>query len=87
MKSFALTISTPDGHCFQGEAVFLALRGTEGDLAVLAGHTPFVTSVVPCDVRFELPDETEKCGFADGGLLTVAPEGVTLLSGHFTWKD
>lgn len=87
MKSFALTVSTPDGHIYRGEAVFLALRGTEGDLAILAGHTPFVTSVVPCEVRFELPDETEMCGFADGGLLTVAPEGVTLLTAHFTAKE
>lgn len=87
MKTYLLTVSTPDGHLFRDDVVFLSLRGVEGDLAIMAGHTPFVTSVHPCEVRIELPDESWKNGFTDGGLLTVAPEGVTLLSGHFSWKD
>ena len=33
-----------------------------------------------------LPDETEKIGAVDGGLLTVSEKGVTLLSGSFQWK-
>ena len=43
MKSFRLTISSPDGNCFDGDAVFLSLRGSEGDLAVMAGHIPFIS--------------------------------------------
>ena len=46
MKTFPLTISSPDGNLFHGEAEMLILRGTEGDLAVMAGHVPFVTAVV-----------------------------------------
>ena len=46
MKTFPLTISSPDGDLFRGEAEMLILRGTEGDLAVMAGHIPFVTAVV-----------------------------------------
>lgn len=37
MNTFRLTISSPDGNIFQGEAVKLSVRGIEGDLAVMAG--------------------------------------------------
>ena len=45
MSTFPLIISSPDGDLFRGEAVRLILRGTEGELAVMAGHVPFVTAV------------------------------------------
>ena len=41
MKTFPLTISSPDGDLFRGEAEMLILRGTEGDLAVMAGACAF----------------------------------------------
>lgn len=85
MNSFPLLISTPNGEIFRGEAVNLSLRGQLGDLAIMAGHIPFVTSVKPCDCRIELPDGTEKTGHTDGGLLTVGKELTTLLSGSFEW--
>lgn len=83
MNTFKLTVSSPDGNRFEGEAVSLTLRGTEGELAVMAGHIPFVTTVKPCDCRIELPDGEEKIGHTDGGILTVSENGVTLLSGSF----
>ena len=84
MRTFLLNISSPDGKLFSGEAVMITLRGIEGDLAVMAGHIPFITSVVPCEVKITLPDGSEKVGHTDGGLLTVAADGVTLL-GSFSW--
>ena len=84
MRSYQLNISSPDGKMFSGEVVMLTLRGIEGDLAVLADHVPFITSVKPCDVKLLLPDGTEKIGHSGGGLLTVAKQEVTLL-GSFSW--
>lgn len=86
MATFQLTVSSPDGHLFQGEAAALMVRGSEGDLAVLAGHIPFITAVAACDCRIQLPDGTERAGHTDGGLLTVDKDAVTLLSGSFRWK-
>ena len=87
MSTYKLTIATPDGNRFQGEAEALFLRGAEGDLAVLARHTPFITSVMPGKCRVELPDGEEKSATLDGGLLTVGPDAVTLLSGSFQWDE
>ncbi len=87
MKTFTFTAATPDGNVFQGEAVRVIVRGTEGDLAVLAGHIPFVTGVKPCKCRILLPDGTEKTGNVEGGILTVSPEAVTLLAGSFKYEE
>ena len=86
MATFHLTVSSPDGHLFQGEATALMVRGSEGDLAVLAGHIPFITAVVPCRCRITLPDGSERVGHTNGGLLTVDKTTVTLLSGSFRWQ-
>jgi len=83
MSTFKLNIASPDGKAFSGDAVMLLLRGIEGDLAIMANHTPFVTGVKKCRVRVDLPDETTLCGNVDGGILTVKNNEVTLLSGSF----
>lgn len=87
MKTFTLKISSPEGDVFCGEAVKLCVRGTEGEFAILAGHIPFVSSVVSCDCKIELEDGTEKIGHTNGGVLTVTNELVLLLSGDFSFTD
>ena len=87
MNTFRLRISSPDGDVFDREVVMLSLRGADGDLAVLARHASFITSVVAGECKIELDDETEKIGVTDGGLLTVSQELVTLLAGSFVWKE
>ncbi|MBR2615411.1 MAG: F0F1 ATP synthase subunit epsilon [Clostridia bacterium] len=86
MRSFSLTVSSPDGHVFSGNALSLTVRGTEGELAVMAGHVPFVTYVKPCDCRIETEDGSERIGRIEGGVLTVSTDRVILLCGEFNWK-
>ena len=62
MNTFSLNISSPDGSLFEGEIVKISLRGAEGDLAVMAGHIPLITTVNPIDFHFELEDGTVKEG-------------------------
>jgi len=87
MSTFKLVISSPDGDNFNGDVSMLTVRGSEGDLAILAGHIPFITSVRPCDCKILLEDGTEKKAHIDGGILTVSDKKTTLLSGTFNWKE
>ena len=87
MNTYKLTVATPDGNQFEGEVIGLFLRGAEGDLAILAGHVPFITSVQAGQCRIHLPDDDEKSATVDGGLLTVTADRVTLLSGSFAWDE
>ena len=86
MNTFKLTVSSPDGNKFEGQVKKLDVRGTEGELAIMAGHIPFVTSLVKAPVTILLEDETEKKALSDGGLLTVGTDSVTLLSGSFEFE-
>lgn len=86
MRSYHLQIAAPDGAMFDGEVLRLVLRGANGELAVMAGHIPFMTSVQPCRIKILTDAEEEKIGYADGGLLTVDSDKTTLLSGNFRWE-
>ena len=89
MNTFRLIIASPDGNQFDGQAYMLTVRGSEGELAVMAGHVPFVTTVKPCNIKIELADEEadDRIGHIDGGLLTVGDDVVTLLTGQVTWQE
>ena len=87
MKEYRLKISTPDGSVFDGDAVKLDVRGIEGELAVMAGHVPFMTAVKPGSCRLLLSDGSERIGELDGGLLSVGSSEVTLLAAKFRWAE
>lgn len=86
MKIFRFVISTPDGNFYEGDIVNVSLRGAEGDLAIMANHTPFVTSVKPCRAHIQLEDGTIKYFSLERGLLSVASDNVTLMSGSAAWE-
>ena len=81
----SFVVSSPDGNLFDESVQGVYLRGADGDLAILAGHVPFVTSVKPCRCIVILSDETKREGTTEGGLLCVTKDRVTLISGSFYW--
>ena len=85
MKTFRFVISTPEGNFFDGDIVKISLRGAEGDLAIMANHTPFVTSVKPCTAYMESEDGSEKSFSVERGLLSVASDKVMLIAGSTKW--
>ncbi len=87
MKLFPLIISSPDGDLFRGDVGRLILRGTEGDLAIMAGHVPFVTAVKKGRVVVEDGFGHRKTGLISGGLLTVDKEKATVLTSVVTWNE
>ncbi|MBQ8334313.1 MAG: hypothetical protein IJX93_11140 [Clostridia bacterium] len=88
MKSFKLQIAAPDGLRYDGDACQLSVRGIAGELAVLAGHVPFVTAVKDCECRVYTDDgKTIRRAHTTGGMLLVSKECVRLLSSGFTWAD
>ena len=84
MSTFPLLISSPDGDLFRGDAEMLILRGTEGDLAIMAGHIPFVTAVVSGNGVIITAEGERKEGTIEEGLLTVDRDQVTVLTSALT---
>ena len=56
MKSYPLTVVTPDGCLFDGQAVRLVCRTITGDVAILAGHCDFCTALGMGEAHIVLPD-------------------------------
>lgn len=82
MKQFKLVVSTPCGNVLEKEAIMLSVRGSEGSLAIMAGHIPFITTTKEGEVKVKTETE-EKIYKASSGVLTVTKEQVTLLCGEF----
>ena len=87
MNTFPLLISSPDGDLFRGEASKLILRGTEGELAVMAGHVPFVTAIRKGRCVIEDGNGHRKTGLIEAGLLTVARDKTTVLTPAVHWEE
>ena len=72
---------------FDGEAAMLTVRGSEGDLAILAGHIPFITAVKKCEGSIVFEDNTERKANIGGGILTVNQNVTTLLTSDFEFIE
>jgi F-type H+-transporting ATPase subunit epsilon len=78
-KRFSAEVLTPEGPVFDGEVEMVSTRTAVGSLAVLAGHQPMLTLLVPTELRL-YTDETEVERFAQGeGYMQVTGESVLLL--------
>ncbi len=86
MKTFHLQIAAPDGMRYDGEAWQLSVRGIEGDLAILAGHIPFVTALKAGECRVYVGEEIRRANYS-GGMLTVTKDTVRMLSADFQWEE
>ena len=83
MSTFPLKISTPEGLKFDGEAERVVVRGAMGDLAVLAGHVPMMTTVREGVCRVVTAEGETRTGRTHGGILTVGRESVIALLGDW----
>lgn len=86
MKLFKLIVSTPEGNVFEKDITMLSLRGTEGSLAVMAGHIPFITTTKAGEVKIKTEGDEEIYN-SSSGMLTVTKENTTLLCGKFEKRN
>ena len=86
MKSYKLRITTPSDDVYDDEALQLSVRVTEGDIAIMAGHIPFVSAVRAGACRVYLPSGDVKEGRCSDGILSVGAECVRLLCSDFEWN-
>ncbi len=86
MKTFPLTIVTPDGVQFTGEAEELIVRAVSGDLGVMAGHTDLVTPLGMGRATL-VADGKKRYAACIGGILSVLDGKVKLVPTTFEWAD
>jgi len=86
MNTFSLTIVTPDGLQFDGQAEELIVRTVSGDLGILAGH---INCVAPLGMGMAtvLVDGEKRYGACIGGMVSVLDGSVRLVPTTFEWAD
>jgi F-type H+-transporting ATPase subunit epsilon len=87
MNTFRLKVSTPEGLKFDAEAERIVVRGALGDLAVLAGHVPMMTTVREGTCRVVTAEGETRTGKTHGGILTVGKDSVVALLGDWETED
>ncbi|WP_117000245.1 F0F1 ATP synthase subunit epsilon [Desertimonas flava] len=74
------SVVSPEEVLFEGEATQVITRTTEGDVAFLAGHAPFLGSLVEGQTRVFLADGTVREFTVTGGFVEVSGDTVSILS-------
>lgn len=86
MSGFHLQIVTPDGEFFDGPAERVKVRTISGDVAILAGHIPYVTALGIGEATVTVDGNTRRAA-ANGGMLSVTPEIVRVVATTFEWAE
>jgi F-type H+-transporting ATPase subunit epsilon len=79
MATFHFDLVSPEKLLFSGEVTQVDLPGSEGDLGVLAGHAPVVTTLRPGIVTIFGAGEAMAV-VVNGGFAEVGPAGLTVLA-------
>ena len=81
MAAFSVSLVTPERILFEGEAEMVTMRSGGGDIAFLANHEPYVSTVEIGLVRIDLADGEKQRFAAHGGFVEVDEGTVVVLSG------
>ncbi|MFT4110768.1 F0F1 ATP synthase subunit epsilon [Propionicimonas sp.] len=73
-------VVSADGIVWEGDALSVTARSSEGDLGILPNHEPFLAAMVPCAAEVLTTGNTREVLAIDGGFLSVADNRVSLLS-------
>jgi F-type H+-transporting ATPase subunit epsilon len=59
-KTFSVSLVTPDGASFEGEAVMLIVPGADGEIGVLARHAPLIATLKAGSTRVHLGEGEDR---------------------------
>jgi F-type H+-transporting ATPase subunit epsilon len=65
-KKFEVSLVTPDGAAFEGEAEMMIVPGQIGEIGVLARHAPLIATLKAGSTRIHLQEGTDPLEFATG---------------------
>ncbi len=80
MATFQCRVVSAREELFSGEITMLIATGSEGEVGVLAGHTPLITLLKPGAMRVQTANGDEEVIYVSGGVLEVQPKMVTVLA-------
>ena len=80
MANLDVDVVAPEGTIWQGEAVMVIARTTEGDIGILPGHEPVMAALIPYAAEVVTVDGHREVIAVEGGFISVFSNHVSLLS-------
>lgn len=84
--TYHLQIVTPDGQCYDGQAVRLIVPTIDGQVGILARHINFVTALGMGPAKL-VTEDGERHAACIGGMLAVTNGEVKVVATTFEWAD
>ena len=80
LLSVNLNVVSAEESLFSGSIESLQITGSEGELGIMPGHAPLLTSLKPGMARIVKKGGEEEVIYLSGGILEVQPNNVTVLA-------
>lgn len=79
MATFPFELVSPERLVYSGKVSEVVVPGTEGEFGILAGHSPFVSTLKPGVLTIKGDGAPLKL-FVRGGFAEANPQGLTVLA-------
>lgn len=80
IPSVRLQVVDVHGEVFGGRVRFVAVPAEMGEIGILPGHAPLLTTLRPGELRYTLENGQTEVLFLEGGILEIQPFLVTILA-------
>lgn len=87
MRNFKLKIITPEKTFFEGAALQLTVRTTEGNVGILAGHINYTALLPSGPMRVKFENGESRDAAVASGVVTVNKGEAILLASAVEWAD
>lgn len=81
-KTMQVALVAADREVWSGEATVVNASTVDGDIGILADHTPVLSVLAPGQVDVRTVDDGHWVAAVDGGFISVADNHVRLLCEH-----
>lgn len=78
--SLTLDIVSAEETIFSGQVSLLVASGAMGELGIMPGHSPLLTTLKPGKIRFKNIENEESLFYISGGILEVQPTVATIMA-------
>ncbi len=86
-RTFDLSVVTPDGPAFEGEAEMVIVPGDAGEIGVLARHAPLVAMLKAGEIRVKAGDEWQSFAAGPGYFKVQQDRAIALVDDAVRAED
>jgi len=80
LKRIHVEVVSAESAILSADGELIVLPGAQGDIGVMAGHSPLMAQLRPGELRVVQPDRQEAIYYVSGGFCEIQPTLVTVLA-------